>query len=392
MIDRAKLGMKLSSLAAVVALCSGTPSTAQMPAMAAPQGQPGVPYSGAVADPDNQAVVDALKAMGLRPYHTLDPVAARQQPTFADGVTAVLRQQGRPTAPPPTTTERDISVAGAAGNLHALAIRPTGVSGPLPIILYFHGGGFVLADSKVYAGGARGLAREAKAIVISVDYRRAPEAPFPAQHDDALASYRWVLANAARLGGDPSRIAFAGESAGGNLSLATAIAARDAGLPLPRHILSVYPIAGIDLNTPSYQDTANGPTLNRALMAWFFRYAPRTPVDLADPRINLVGANLAGLPTVTIVAAQIDPLRSEGELLADRLRTAGVEVERREWAGTVHEFFGADAVIADAAEAQRYAGERLRAAFGGTMEAMPPQPSMPVSPAPPVPMNSGERG
>lgn len=389
MIDRARLAMRLGGLAALVAICSVTPSVAQMPEMAAPQGQPGVPFSGAVADPDNQAVVDALKAMGLRPYHTLDPVAARQQPTFADGVKAVLRQQGRATTPPPGTTESDISVAGATGNLHALAIRPTGVSGPLPIILYFHGGGWVLADSKVYAGGARGLAREAKAIVISVDYRRAPEASFPAQHDDALASYRWLLQNAARLGGDPSRIAFAGESAGGNLSVATAIAARDAGLPLPRHILSVYPIAGNDLNTPSYQDTANGPTLNRALMAWFFRYVPRTAAELADPRINLVGANLAGLPPVTIVAAQIDPLRSEGELLAARLRTAGVQVERREWAGTVHEFFGGDAVISDAAEAQRWAGERLRAAFGSPMSPMAP---MPDSPTPSVPANPGERG
>jgi acetyl esterase len=287
----------------------------------------------------------------------------------------VLRAQGRPTTPPPGTSERDIQVPGAAGNLHALLITPTGVRGPLPVILYYHGGGWVIADSKVYAGGARALARGAQAIVVSVDYRRVPEAPFPAQHDDALAAYRWLLSNAASIGGDPSRIALAGESAGGNLAVATAMQARDAGLPQPRHILSVYPIAGNDLNTPSYQDTANGPTLNRALMAWFFRYVPRTPADLMDPRINLVGANLAGLAPVTIVAAQIDPLRSEGELLAQRLSAAGVSVDRREYAGATHEFFGADAVIADATEAQAYASGRLRDAFAGSA-------SMPMAGAP----------
>lgn len=366
-----------------------------------PQGQRGIPASGAPLDADNQAVVDALtKQLKLRPYHSLDPVAARQQPTFTDGVNAVLRAQGRPTTPPPGTSEREIAVTGATGSLPATVFTPTGARGPLPVILYFHGGGWVIADRKVYAGGARGLARNAQAIVVSVDYRRAPEAPFPAQHDDALAAYRWLLSNAASVGGDASRIAFAGESAGGNLAVATAMQARDAGLPLPRHILSVYPIAGNDLNTPSYQDTANGPTLNRALMAWFFRYVPRTSADLMDPRINLVGANLQGLPPVTIVAAQVDPLRSEGELLAQRLSASGVTVERREWEGASHEFFGADAVIRDAAEAQQWAGGRLReslygaAAPAGGMQPMGQQPvgQQPMPQTTPTGARAGERG
>jgi acetyl esterase/lipase len=400
------VSMKLRLALPALALLGCGTAMAQLPPSNAPQGQPGVPASGPPADPDNQAVVDALtKTLKVRPYHTLSPADARKQPTFTDAVGAVLRAQGRPTTPPPGTTERDIQVPGAAGNLHALVITPTGASGPLPVILYFHGGGWVIADSKVYAGGARGLARGAQAIVVSVDYRRAPEAPFPAQHDDALASYRWLLSNAASIGGDPARIALAGESAGGNLAVATAMQARDAGLPQPRHILSVYPIAGTDLNTPSYQDTANGPTLNRALMAWFLRYVPRTPADLMDPRINLVGANLAGLAPVTIVAAQIDPLRSEGEVLAQRMAAAGVSVDRREFAGTTHEFFGADAVIADAAEAQAYASGRLREAFTGTGAppagsvpaaavdgAALPDAGAPVTAAPPPPTPSPERG
>lgn len=370
------------------ALFAGAGAIAQMPPASTLQGQPGIPFSGAPAEANNQAVVDMLNGpLHLRPYHTLTPREARQQPTFTDGVMAVMQSRGMPTTPPPGTTERDINVQGAAGQLHALMIKPTGGRGRLPVILYFHGGGWVIADSKVYAGGARGMARLANAIVISVDYRRAPEAAFPAQHDDALASYRWVLSHAASLGGDPTRVAFAGESAGGNLSVSTAMLARDAGLPMPSAILSVYPIAGSDLNTPSYQDTANGPTLNCALMAWFFHYVPRTPADLMDPRINLVAANLQGLPAVTIVAAQIDPLRSEGEMLAERLQAQGVPVERREYAGTTHEFFGADALIPGAREAQQWAGSRLRDALWGGRSPVPP-----LAPAHATRTGKGERG
>ena len=122
-------------------------------------------------------------------------------------------------------------------------------------------------------------------------------------------------------------------------------------------------IAGTDLNTASYQENANALPLNRAIMAWFFHHTLAQPGDATDPRVNLVAANLRGLPPVTIVQAQIDPLRSEGSLLADRLRAAGVSVNQREFRGVTHEFFGADAVIADAKLAQRFAGERLRAAF-----------------------------
>lgn len=387
-------GKRTFTFTAIMLAAIATPALAQIPAdqSPAPQGQPGVAFSGAPLDADNQAVVDALtKQLKLRPYHSLDPAAARQQPTFTDGVNAVLRAQGRPTTPPPGLTEREISVGGAAGSLPATVFTPTGARGPLPVILYFHGGGWVIADRKVYAGGARGLARNAQAIVVSVDYRRAPEATFPAQHDDALAAYRWLLSNAASIGGDAGRIAFAGESAGGNLAVSTAVQARDAGLPLPRHIVSVYPIAGSDLNTPSYQDTANGPTLNRALMAWFLRYVPRTPAQLMDPRINLVGANLQGLPPVTIVAAQVDPLRSEGEQLAQRLAASGVSVERREWEGSAHEFFGADAVIRDAAEAQQWAGGRLREALYGSAAPVVPGALSPAQPQP-AGTRAGERG
>lgn len=258
-----------------------------------------------------------------------------------------------------------MSIQGAAGPINAKIYTPDGARGPLPVIVYYHGGGWVVANSQVYDASTRALAREAGAVVVSVDYRLAPEAKFPAQHDDALAAYRWALANAGAIGGDPRRMALAGESAGGNLAVATAIAARDAGLPAPRHILSIYPIAGTDLNTPSYIENANAAPLNRAAMSWFLFHTTRTPADAMDPRINLVTANLRGLAPTTIIAARIDPLRSEGALLTDRMRAAGVDVTRREFPAVTHEFFGGDAVIPAAQAAQRFAGERLRAAFAG---------------------------
>lgn len=355
--------MPISRFAFATALVLAAPAVAQMGNM--PQGQPGIPASGVKPVPSNQAVLDALKAKGMRPIHTLEPTEARREPTFADGVKAVLAQQGKPTTPPPGVTASDITVRGAAGPLHAKLYKPAAAAGGrLPVILYFHGGGWVIASSEVYDSSARALTRETGALVVSVDYRLAPEDKFPAQHDDALAAYRWALANAAPLGGDASRIVLAGESAGGNLAVATAIAARDGGLPAPVAILAVYPVAGTDLNTPSYQENANAMPLSRAGIGWFVYHTARSPADALDPRLNLVAANLRGLPPVTIVAAQIDPLRSEGVMLADKLRAAGVKVTRREWAGVTHEFFGADALIPEAAQAQKFAGEQIKAALG----------------------------
>lgn len=276
-----------------------------------PDGQPGIAASGVAPVAANQAVLDALtRDLKLRPYHTLEPQFARQQPTFADGVTRAMTSHGMRMPPPTGYTERAIQVGGATGMLDAKMVTPTGVTGPLPVIVYFHGGGWVIANPEVYAASARALAKEAQAIVVSVDYRNAPEAKFPAQHDDALAAYRWVAANAASLGGDPTRLALAGESAGGNLAVATAMAVRAAGLTQPRHVLSIYPIAGTDLATESYRENANALPLNRALMAWFLHHTLSSPAQATDPRLNLHQADLSGLPPVTVVAAQIDPLKT----------------------------------------------------------------------------------
>ncbi|MBD8731172.1 alpha/beta hydrolase [Pseudomonas sp. CFBP 13710] len=314
-------------------------------------------------DSDMQTVLNKFASFDAKAVEKITAVEARQQPTIADAVKGVLADEKRdstPTALVPGVTTRDITVPGAAGSLPATVYTPEG-TGPFPVVLYFHGGGWVFADRKVYDGGARGISKQANAVVVSVDYRRAPENKFPAAHEDALAAYRWLSKNAASLNGDAKRLALAGESAGGNLAVATAVAAHKAGLTAPKHVLSVYPVAQSNTETESYRKYADAMPLNRPMMLWFIDNVTKGPADVKDPRIDLVHANLKGLPPVTVINAEIDPLRDDGAQLEQALRTAGVSVERKVYPGVTHEFFGTAAVVKKAEEAQAYAGERLKA-------------------------------
>jgi len=324
------------------------------------------------ADADMQGVLDALAALDPKPIETLEPSEARRQPTAADAIIAVLKQQGKETAPSmlvPGVTSTDQTLPGPAGQLPVRIYTPAG-AGPFPMVVYFHGGGWVLADKNVYDAGARGLAKQANAVVVSVDYRLAPEAKFPAQHDDALATYKWATANATVLNGDVRRIALAGESAGANLALATAIGVRDQRLPAPVHVVAVYPIAqASNLATPSYQDSERARPLNKAMMEWFISTTVAKAADRQDPRIDLVNADLKDLPAVTLINARIDPLRSDADLLAAALRKAGVKVEHRIYDGVTHEFFGMAALVAKARQAQAFAGQQLKQAFGAAPKA-----------------------
>ncbi len=176
---------------------------------------------------------------------------------------------------------------------------------------------------------------------------------------------RWAVENAAQFGGDAKRIAIAGESAGGNLAMNVAIMARDQKVQAPLHMLLVYPVAGVDMNTPSYRKNANAIPLSKAAMEWFINNTISKPDDLQDPRLDLVGkANVAGLPPATIITAEIDPLMSEGKMLADKLQKAGVKTGYHKYDGVTHEFFGMDAVVAQAAKAQGVAAQALVKAFG----------------------------
>jgi acetyl esterase/lipase len=318
----------------------------------------------------------------LTAFAELQPVAiekstvalARSNPTMADAVQRVLNKRGEISLPEvliPDVTSRDSTIPGPAGSLPVRIYLPRDQSGVLPVIVYFHGGGWVIANKEVYDAGARSLSSKCKAIVVSVDYRQAPEHKFPAAWDDALAAYRWMTEHAASIGGDATRVALAGESAGGNLAVATAIAARDAGLPLPAHVLSVYPVAQTSLNTESYIENAIAVPLNRAMVEWFVKQLVRSDEDLKDRRLQLIEARLTGLPPVTIINARIDPLRSDGAKLEDALSDAGVAVERREYEGVTHEFFGCGAAVGKAREALDFAGRRLKLAFGTSEQASP---------------------
>lgn len=337
-----------------------------LPAQAAPSdamGKTGTKYK---ADADMQMVLDKLAALGGKPIETLTPAEARKQPTPTDAVMAVLKKQGKdttPTAMVPGVTSVDREITGAAGNIPARIYTPDG-PGPFPVIVYYHGGGWVIADKQVYDGGARGLAKQANAIVVSSDYRLAPEAKFPASHDDALAAYKWAVENAASIKGDPKRMALAGESAGGNMAISTALAVRDAGLTKPTHVLAVYPVGQTgDLNTKSYVDSATAKPLNKPMIEWFVDKLLAKPDDKMDPRLDVLHAKLAGLPPVTIINAEIDPLREDGAMLQAALKKAGVKVDRKVYNGVTHEFFGMAAVVKDAADAQKYGGQALKASF-----------------------------
>ena len=318
------------------------------------------------ADADMQAVLDELAALGGKPIESLTPEEARKQPTPADAVMSLLKKKGKDTSPTalvPGVTSVDRDIPGAAGNIAARIYTPDG-PGPFPVVVYFHGGGWVIADKAVYDGGPRGLAKQAQAVVVSVDYRRSPEVKFPAAWDDSLAAYKWASGNAASIKGDPMRMALAGESAGGNLAVSTAIAVRDAGLTMPTHVLAVYPVGQTgNLNTKSYQDSETAKPLNKAMIGWFVDKLLAKPDDKMDTRLDIVNAKLAGLPPVTIINAQIDPLREDGALLETALKKAGVKVKRTVYSGVTHEFFGMAPVVKKAAEAQMMGGKELRDSF-----------------------------
>lgn len=234
----------------------------------------------------------------------------------------------------------------------------------LPGIVYYHGGGWVIATIDTYDASARALAEQSGAVVVSVEYRKGPEFKYPTAHNDAFAAYQWVLANAASLKVNAQKVAVAGESAGGNLAAVVSMMARDNGIALPVHQLLVYLIASNDVNSPSYVQYADAKPLSKPLMQWFFGHYLSTPTKGDSPWISLVkAANLAGLPPATVINAQIDPLQSEGQQYAENLKRAGVAVTSTVYEGVTHEFFGMAAVVPQAKEAQKLAADELKKAF-----------------------------
>jgi acetyl esterase/lipase len=316
-------------------------------------------------------VLSKWRDLGAKPFGTMSVSKTRNQPTLADAVTAIIaeqREDPKATAAAINVTTKDISYPTYGGSQAVRVYTPQTTINThgrrLPVIVYYHGGGWVTGSIDTYGASAMALARKCDAIVASVDYRHAPEHKFPAQHEDAVNAYVWILQNAKLWGGDPNCVALAGESAGGNLALNVAIMARDMKLQRPVHMLLIYPVAGVDMNTPSYKKNADAMPLSRLAMDWFLQNTVKTAEDKLSPLLDILGrADLRDLPSATIITAEIDPLMSEGRMLADQLREAGTAVNYKNFSGVTHEFFGMDAVLVKAQRAQHVAAHDFKLAF-----------------------------
>jgi acetyl esterase/lipase len=325
------------------------------PANAKPEWAPGI-------SANMQVVIEKLQSFNSKPIEQLSAAEARKNPTPTDAVEEVMRLNSiQGPSMSVDTTGQPIPVMGG-GNIHARVFTPAG-NGPFPIIVYYHGGGWVIADLDTYDASARGLAEQVHAVVVSVDYRQAPEHKFPTAHNDSYAAYEWVTKNVDELKGDSTRIAVVGESAGGNLAANVSIMARDKKITQPLHQVLIYPITSNNMNSESYQKYANAMPLNKPMMVWFMDNYVRNKNDANSPMISLVNANLKGLPPTTIITAEIDPLLSDGEMLSDKLKQAGVSVEYKKYNGVTHEFFGMASVVPEAKEAQAFAATQLQKAF-----------------------------
>ena len=318
-------------------------------------------------DIDLKHVLDTWRGMGQKPLETLSVADARRQPTPIEAAALLLKNHGLVLDSYDIAT-RDISIPTAGGSLRARVYTPAGGGGakdePRPVVVFYHGGGFVLENGVSTDATSRAIAGSAGAVVIAPAYALAPEQKFPAAQVDALNAYKWVLANAASFGGNPRKIALAGEGAGALLAADTAIAAHHDKISEASALVLITPVAGINLKTNSWLEDSAARPWNDKAVAWAFNMFLPIPGDRYDPRIDIVGhADVNGLPPTTIVTAEIDPLRSDGERLGGKLQIATVPVAIRDYPGVTHDFFGMGMAVEKAAEAQVFVARQLKIAF-----------------------------
>ena len=308
-------------------------------------------------------VLDTYAGLAPIPLEKSTPEKVRKGPPLSDAVKAVMKKEGK-AAPEFTGTTDNIKIPTKDGSVAARVYIPKG-DGPFPTIFYIHGGGWVIADLDVYDSSPRGLCEMTKAVVISTHYRQAPEFKFPAAHDDTWAAYQWVLQNASKYKGDPKKVAIAGESAGGNMAASICFMAREQNVQMPLHQLLIYPVTNYAFDTASYKSNEASKPLSAEGMKWFFNYYLASPEDGANPRLSILRRDdLKGLPPATVIAAEIDPLLSEGKAYADKLQAAGVPVTYQLYPNVTHEFFGMGAVVDEGKAAMTLASQQLTAAFG----------------------------
>src|SRR5438093_13283858 len=267
-------------------------------------------------DPEAKMLLEQLTAV-VRPFDELSVDEARAAIATLSAAAgegeAVARVENR-------------ALPGPLGEIPVRVYTPEGRA-PFPVLVYFHGGGWVIGSLETHDGICRHLANAAGAVVVSVDYRLAPEHPFPASGEDAYAATRWAADNAASFGGDPRRVAVGGDSAGGNLAAVVSLMARDRGGPPLVFQLLVYPVTDFSFDTPSYSENAEGYLLSAESMRWFWGHYLADPADGKHPHASpLQAENVRGLPPALVITAEYDPLRDEGEAYAARLKQAGVPV------------------------------------------------------------------
>lgn len=304
-------------------------------------------------DPQIQALLD--KGTGVPATHTLSVAQARAQYEARIGIMA---------PPAAVGAVSECIIKGPGGDLRLRIYQPAG-TGPFPMLAFYHGSGFVLCSLDTHDGICRNLCSGAGCVVVSVDYRLAPEYKFPAGLDDCVFATRWIAENAAELNGDAGRLAVGGDSAGGNLAAAAALRIRDEGGPPLCGQLLIYPVTDYYApGTPSYAENAEGYGLTRDTMRWFWNHYLRDPADAAQPYASpLRASNFGGLPPAFVVTAEYDPLRDEGGLYAEKLRAAGIPSVLSRWAGMNHGFFFWVGLVDKAGEAMAEACAWLRGVF-----------------------------
>jgi len=306
--------------------------------------------------PQIHKALEAMARLELKPFEESTPAEAR---ALMETMAA-----SRKAEPLPTARTLNRTIPGPAGAIPVRIYWPN-AAGTLPAIVYYHGGGHVIGSLDSHDLVARNLCGGAEAVVVSIDYRMGPEHRFPAAVEDSMAGLDWVHANAASLGADPDRLGVHGDSAGANLAAVVALIARDRGGPKLRLQSLVYPVADFRMGSASYKTYATGcGILTAGAMKWFRGHYLRTLDDATDWRASpLLAPSLAGVAPAIITAAECDVLHDEGLAYAERLKGAGVAVERHEYAGMIHAFFGMMPAVDDAMNAQRAVWAAFKKAF-----------------------------
>ena len=311
-------------------------------------------------DPQAKALLDQMATAGAPPLETMSPSDARAG--FAG-----MKELGGPAEP--LAKVADITIPVPDGQIPARVYTPAG-STPLPGLVYFHGGGWVIGSPDALDAPCSIIANAAGCVIVSVDYRLAPEFKFPTAAEDCYAAMRWVAENGATLGIDGSRLAVGGDSAGGNLAAVVSLMARDRGGPALVYQALIYPVTDFNFDTTSYTENAEALLLTKAAMVWFWNHYLRSPEDGQNPYASPLRApDLHGLPPAFVVTAEYDPLRDEGQAYAARLREAGVEVDTKNYAGMIHGFFQMPGVLAQGRQAAADVAAHLKTAYSRSASA-----------------------